>query len=224
MKKKSFLLAVMFLAIVTAANADTITFNYANVGGLPSSPVAGAIVETFEGSLAWDWTGSYAVLDGTTNQNSAPWNPISLAKETTKYVSVPAPDGLPAGSVSVTDLNGSYNYFGIWWGSMDTYNTLELLLEDTVVATLTGSDVADPNDATGDQVLPATNRYVNIFLDGTKRFDSFRISSDNYAFEADNIAVATIETIEPIPEPVSMLLFGTGLVGIGGYIRRKYKK
>jgi hypothetical protein len=221
MKKKSFLLAVMFLAIATAANADPIiTFNYVNVGGLPSSPVAGAIVETFEGSLAWDWTGSYAVLDGTTNQNSAPWNPISLAKETTKYVSVPAPGGLPAGSVSVTNLNGSYNYFGIWWGSMDTFNTLELLLEDTVVATLTGSDVADPN-ATGDQVLPATNRYVNIFLEEGKQFDNFKMTSDNYAFEADNIALATTQ---PIPEPVSMLLFGTGLVGIGGYIRRKYKK
>jgi len=220
MKKKSFLLAVMFLAIATVANADIITFNYVNVGGLPSSPVAGAIVETFEGSLAWTWTGSYAVLDGTTNQNSAPWNPISLAKETTKYVSVPEPGGLPAVSVSVTNLNGSYNYFGIWWGSMDTYNTLQLLLEDTVVATLTGSAVADPN-ATGDQVLPATNRYVNIFLEEGKQFDNFRMTSDNYAFEADNIALATTQ---PIPEPVSMLLFGTGLVGIGGYLRRKYKK
>ena len=103
---------------------------------------------------------------------------------------------------------------------MDTYNTLELLLGNTVIAILTGSNVADP-DATGDQFFPATNRYVNIFLEGAQKFDSFRISSDEYAFEADNIALAT--TL-PIPEPVSMLLFGTGLVGIGAYVRRKSKK
>jgi hypothetical protein len=28
----------------------------------------------------------------------------------------------------------------------------------------------------------------------------------------------------PVPEPISMILFGTGIVGVGGYIRRKLKK
>jgi hypothetical protein len=29
--------------------------------------------------------------------------------------------------------------------------------------------------------------------------------------------------INPVPEPISMLLFGTGIIGVGGYVRRKLK-
>jgi hypothetical protein len=37
----------------------------------------------------------------------------------------------------------------------------------------------------------------------------------------DNFIMASEQ--QPVPEPISMLLFGTGLVGIGGYVRRKLK-
>jgi hypothetical protein len=35
--------------------------------------------------------------------------------------------------------------------------------------------------------------------------------------------VSTVPPISAVPEPMSMLLFGTGLAGIGGYVRRKLK-
>jgi hypothetical protein len=33
-----------------------------------------------------------------------------------------------------------------------------------------------------------------------------------------------VSTPNPVPEPASMMLFGTGCVVFGGYLRRKIKK
>jgi hypothetical protein len=37
------------------------------------------------------------------------------------------------------------------------------------------------------------------------------------------ITLVSDSVADPVPEPVSMLLFGTGLVGVGGYMRKKFK-
>ena len=133
-------------------------------------------------------------------------------QDATHYVTVP--DVLHStGSVSVTNLGGNYNYLGLWWGSIDELNKLELLNGSTSVATIWGSGVSTSPD--GNWFSPSTNKYVNIQLNGAT-FDNFIMSYNGIAFEADNIAVGVV------PEPGTMLLLGLGLIGVAGI--RRFKK
>lgn len=96
---------------------------------------------------------------------------------------------------------------------MDTYNTLTFYKNGQLVATFTGSDVS-PN-ANGNWTAPSTNEYVNIL--NLPDFNSYSMSSSQFAFEADNIAV------ERVPEPVTLVFLGCGLLGLAA-MKRRFKK
>ena len=96
---------------------------------------------------------------------------------------------------------------------MDTYNTLEFLGADltTVVDTVYGTTFSGGNGA---QDTALTNKYVNFY--GMPDFYGVRLTSTNYAFEVDNIAVGR----NVVPEPLTVILLGSGLLGLLG-LRRK---
>ena len=207
---------ILLLAMSAVANAYTVNYDYISEGNEFTSPYY-ATTENFDGSLLWTWTGSYAVVNGSVSgKYSAPGGVDGVNKDESPYVTVPAPITSGSGSVLVTDLGGTYNYFGLWWGSMDTYNTFTFYNDGAVVLTLTGSAVAIGN-ADGNQISPSTNHYVN-FLN-LPDFDSFGLSSSQFAFEIDNIAIG--KDPSRVPEPATTLLFGLGLLGLAGLRRLK---
>jgi hypothetical protein len=201
-----------------AGNGNTLTtpYGYSDMtvdtfdkGGETSGP-GGSVIST------WTYSGNSAIYFGDVpNMASAPSN--GTDKDNTNYFSVPANLDNPR-SATVYFGGGSYNYLGLFWGSMDTYNQIDLLsggVNGTLVGTITGTDVAFNRDANGNQTSNLTNEYVNIF--STEAFDAIRITSTSYAFELDNLAVATV----PVPLPGALPL-GLFAVGLGMAKLRKY--
>lgn len=216
MKKLLMILVGVALTFALASPAmANLSWNYVYADGdgtSLTSPYPGAIVDTFSGTRpGWTYTGTYAIYTGdVSGKASAPYNPeTDMAKDDTAYLAVPKDVTDNPQWVAVDFGGGTYNYLGLHWGSMDTYNKIYFLSGGSVVETITGSDVSR-DSASGNQEDWENNAYVNIF--STSPFDAIRIESTSYAFELDNLAV--------IPAPGAVLLGGIG-VSLVGWLRRR---
>ena len=182
------------------------TFNDANLGVMPSTSL----------DQPWTWSAGGSIVTGSlSGVYAAPYG--ESAPDATNYLSVPNSDRTTS-SVTAGLLN-TYNYFGLWWGSVDAFNTLSFYKDGSLTESFSGADVKFAYATFGDQTSSGTNVYAN-FMD-LGEFDTFTLTSTSMAFEVDNIAVGNSS---PVPEPATMLLFGTGLVGVAGLRLRKKKR
>lgn len=196
-------------ALGAQAATISITFGGAAAGdgsGLTSA-IAGATVYNFNGALPSPYSGAGGLATGSTGTYAAP------AGDTTQYMSVAL--NSPSGS-ELASYAHAYNYFGLYWGSIDTYNSLSFISGGTTIATLTGGDVIAAGAQFGDRFDAGANRYVNFSLSGGT-FDSVRLSSTQYAFESDNHAVASV----PEPGTFSLLSLGLAAIGLGRRTTRR---
>jgi hypothetical protein len=222
MKKSYFIIlcGIMVFACASQVSALSFDFNGSPGNGGWTSPYAGAIVNTFDNETTdpnWLITGNYAIVNGSTGIYAAPYYaPISQQDET-NYLTVPQNINSSPLTAAIYFSGDSYNYFGLWWGSMDTYNTLDFLDENgNVVAEFTGSTFSSGN---GNQTSNETNKYVNIY--NIPNFYAVALTSTSYAFEVDNIAIGNVAA--PVPEPATSMLLGSGLIALAGF-RKKMKK
>jgi len=220
--KYSVFIGVLLACLMPlVAGAYSINSHWAPPAGDPdgyTSPYAGVKVEDFNSGIAGllgTWSGNKWIVSGSlSGVYAAPYG--QGAPDSTPYGSVPESFTLGDPTATVTGF-GTVNYLGLWWGSIDAYNTLTFYKGGVKGLSFTGADVIAYGAAYGDQIAAGSNHYIN-FLD-LPDFDTIAFSSSQFAFEFDNVAVGVVG----VPEPATMLLLGFGLVGLAG-VRRKFKK
>jgi hypothetical protein len=203
-KKKWIAVAALVAGSSSVANAAYITTFTSG----QNTQVASATVYDFDnGTKPAEYTGAGSVLSGSLSGYYA-----APAGDNTPYLSVAYP--LQKGSEYFTaNLGQSYNYFGLYWGSIDDYNEMNFFLDGHLVGSVNGLDVIAAGAQLGDQISAGSNRYVNILFTD-RAFNQIEFKTSSFAFESDNHAYANV------PEPGTLALMGSAFAGLA-FIRRR---
>ena len=227
--KKSLSALALAMGMVGAAQAAVITTT-GSVGGAPNQPgvtydnldwLALGIAGGTNGGLTVVFTPDAAAVTGAvggiyaapflSGGNGAGFGNADGTDATT-YITTGSTGANPLAKVELTFATAQ-SYLGILWGSIDPYNTLSFYFGETLLDSITGTEVKA--GANGDQGVNGT-LYVN-FLSDTP-FNRVVATSSGYAFEFDNIAYSPSN---PVPEPAMLALLGLGLVGVAAARRRQ---
>ena len=128
------------------------------------------------------------------------------------------------GSVSLA-FSVPENYFGLFWGSIDPYNSIKFLNDGKMVSGYSGDMIANivGLSSDGSQNSASSNRYVN-FYTGDSFFDQVILSTTNFNFEVADIAFGdppvSVAAVTAVPEPSSLILLGS-VLPLMAVLRRK---
>jgi len=139
------------------------------------------------------------------------------AGDTTNYMSI-----LGGRSETLT-FSGTQNRFGLYWGSIDSYNSVAFYSGNsaTPFLTLFGNtlNAVPALGFNGNQSSGLTNAYVT--FTGLS-FDKIVLASSGYSFEFDNISYGSnLNNVGPVPEPSTWAMMLLGFAGIGFAYRRR---
>ena len=247
--KKAFYSAIAAIAFLSASAAHAVTVNYNYAVPLDGSGKTSAFggspnvfLETFDradGSGGITCASNLVTVTTVSGgglgfaQGSMPNAYAAPANDTTHFAYGPAQGSEVSdaevnfnysGLLSTLGENASLNYFGLYYGSIDTFNDVTFYnAQGGVIQTITGSYLIGLfNGQSGETQSDSSNIYVNLFFSPQEQFTSFSFQTSSQAFEVDNLAVG-YQVVNPVPEPASVALLGLGFAGLG-FARRRNRK
>jgi hypothetical protein len=219
-KKLSALImgAAVFTVISDPADAIMLTFGGTPVAGQGQfSSVPGVTTVDFESGAPTSGLAIYsapgpgpAVVSG--NSGSS----IISADDYSRYLAVSILGDARGTSPVTIDFANPLDYFGLYWGTPSTNNTISFFNGDTLVQSFSG-------DAVVGSVTPSAAVYVNFFAEPGESFNKVVLSDSSIAFESDNHAYK-VDDSTPVPEPASSLSVFAGVVAAALVKRKQQRK
>ena len=205
--KNFFAVALMSSAAFVAPAHAALVVGY--TGGASAQPVGTTVIQDFESYASGASLGTNAQVFSTSvsGQSARP-----AFNSTGNFGTV-----LAGGDYQVNFSAASL--FSFVLGSLDTFNSLELLFSTGPSTVLTGSQIVNGlGVATGNQTSIGSNGRVTYSVgSGDPSIVGAIFRSGGISFEFENLATA------PVPEPTTwaMLLAGCGAMGIAMRRRRR---
>lgn len=239
------------LLTTAAVKADAFTISYENPGVQNSTIVLGPGitlgVETFDGrtlgtgGFSTDY-GTSGAITGTYSASTdvVPFDLYGGAGGANQYAD--AIGGTNGYTLTFTTTTSGVNYFGFWLSALDLGNQLVFKEAGVTVGTYSPSDMlaalgacpetycGNPNASRLGQDPGEPFAFVN-FLDTNGYFDeidfyespnvgNYELDNHTVAYCSDPVACETGHVLN-VPEPITLSLFGAGLVGAAAMRRRK---
>ena len=168
----------------------TETFNSKTAGSVSDNGAGAGNFTSSTLDATFTASGHAGIVNGSSSVSAAPlMGPLPGSVDSTNYLSI------GGGATETITFATSKNAFGMYWGSVDSYNTIKFYDGATLVASYSGADIS-PLLASGNQGSFTANGYVEFV--SMHSFNKVVLSSSSNAFEIDNISAGNV----PAPHAV----------------------